>query len=185
MFLLTEVLLFSGLFVAYVVFRSWYPEMFDVASARLDWKLGAINTAILIGSSVTMALAIRAAQCNKQKQTVILCLITVLCACGFLLVKYGEYAHKFELGIFPGGNYSFQGEHAANEHLYFSIYYMMTGLHVLHVILGALAIIYVAWRSAKGEFYSAYYTPLEMVGLYWHLVDLIWIFLFPLLYLTK
>lgn len=185
LFLLTEVLLFSGLFVAYIVFRAWYPDMFDSASARLDWRLGATNTAILIASSLTMALAIRAAQQSKKGLSLILLLATLACAGGFLYVKSLEYGHKFHLGIFPGSYFDFGGEHISNEHLYFSIYYLMTGLHVVHVIIGALAILWVTIRTAKGDFYSAYYTPLEMVGLYWHLVDLIWIFLFPLLYLTK
>ena len=159
--------------------------MFDSASARLDWKLGAVNTAILITSSLTMALAIRAAQQSKKGLTVLLLAATIACAAGFLWVKSQEYGHKFHLGIYPGSYFDFGGEHISNEHLYFSIYYLMTGLHVVHVIIGALAILWVTIRAAKGDFYSAYYTPLEMVGLYWHLVDLIWIFLFPLLYLTK
>ncbi|MCM8537098.1 MAG: cytochrome c oxidase subunit 3 family protein [Lentisphaeraceae bacterium] len=186
LFLLTEILLFGGLFVAYVVFRTWHPETWEAGAEHLDWKMGAVNTGILIASSVTMALAIRQAQLNDKKGTVMLLLATVLLASGFLVVKYFEYTHKFHLGIFPGGdNYMFPGKHLSNEFIYFSIYYMMTGLHVLHVLFGMAGIIWVTLRAAKGEFYSAYYTPVEMVGLYWHLVDLIWIFLFPLLYLTK
>lgn len=186
LFLLTEILLFGGLFVAYVVFRSWHPETWEAGAEHLAWEMGAVNTAILITSSLTMALAIRQAQLNDKKGTVMLLLATVLLAAGFLVVKYFEYSHKFHMGIFPGGeNYIFAGKHLSNEYIYFSIYYMMTGLHVLHVIFGMIAILWVTLRAAKGEFYSAYYTPVEVVGLYWHLVDLIWIFLFPLLYLTK
>ena len=185
LFLLTEILLFSVLFLTYFVYRSWYPEMFDSASARLSWKLGALNTCFLIASSVTMALSIRASQKDNLKQTVWLLLITIGFATGFLVVKYFEYSSKFQHGIFPGNNFIFPGSHVSNEHIYFSIYYLMTGLHVFHVIIGIGLIFWVTLKSAKGHFYSKYYTPLEMVGLYWHLVDLIWIFLFPLLYLTK
>ncbi|MDD7985678.1 cytochrome c oxidase subunit 3 family protein [Lentisphaera marina] len=185
LFLLTEFMLFGGIFVAYVVFRTWYPETFESGAEKLDWKMGAVNTVILITSSVTMAVAIREVQLNRKGRALALLLFTVLCGMGFLVVKYFEYNHKFELGIFPGDFFSFMGDHMSNEHLYFSIYFMATATHVLHVILGLLAILWVSWRTAKGEFYEAYYTPVEMVGLYWHLVDLIWIFLFPLLYLTK
>ena len=186
LFLLTEILLFGGLFVAYVVFRTWHPETWEAGAEHLAWQKGAINTGVLIASSVTMALAIRQAQLNDKKGTVSLLLATVVLGGVFLVVKYFEYEQKFQMGIFPGGdNYLFAGKHLSNEFIYFSIYYMMTGLHVLHVIFGMAGIIWVTLRAAKGEFYSAYYTPVEMVGLYWHLVDLIWIFLFPLLYLTK
>jgi len=185
LFLLTEFMLFGGLFVAYTIFRSWYPETFDSGASKLDWTFGAVNTVVLITSSLTMALAIRACQLNKKKQALGLILGTVACASIFLVIKYFEYHHKFELGILPGKFFCFQGEHMSNEHIYFSIYFLMTGTHVLHVILGMIAMLWIAARTAKGEFYSAYYTPVEMVGLYWHLVDLIWIFLFPLLYLTK
>ena len=185
LFLLTEVLLFSVLFLTYFIYRAWYPEMFDSASSRLSWQLGALNTCFLIMSSLTMALSIRAAQKNQINQTVSLLLGTIVFAIAFLIVKYIEYGSKFSHGIFPGGNFVFPGEHISNEHIYFSIYYLMTGLHVIHVIIGIGLIFWVTIKAAKGYFYSKYYTPLEMVGLYWHLVDLIWIFLFPLLYLTK
>jgi cytochrome c oxidase subunit 3 len=186
LFLLTEILLFGGLFVAYVVFRSWHPETWEAGASHLDWKMGAVNTAILIASSLTMALAIRQAQLNDKKGTVILLLSTVLLGAGFLVVKYFEYSGKFSHGIFPGAdNYIFPGKHLSNEFIYFSIYYCMTGLHVIHVILGLGAILWLSVRASKGHFYSGYYTPVEVIGLYWHLVDLIWIFLFPLLYLTK
>ena len=185
LFILTEFMLFGGLFVAYAVFRTWYPETFESGAEKLDWQMGAVNTVILITSSVTMAMAIRACQVNQKGKALALLIVTVLCGMGFLVVKYFEYHHKFELGILPGDYFSYMGAHMSNEHLYFSIYFLTTATHVLHVILGLLAILWVAFRTAKGEFYEAYYTPVEMVGLYWHLVDLIWIFLFPLLYLTK
>ena len=183
LFLLSEILLFGGLFVAYTVMRLWHPETFQYAAEHLDVSYGATNTIILITSSLTMALSIRAAQKNMRKQTVILLLMTTLLASAFLVVKYFEYSHKFHLGIFPGKFYAFLGTHASNEHLFYSLYYIMTGLHVIHVLLGIVAILWLAWRAAKGHFYSGYYTPVEAVGLYWHIVDIIWIFLFPLLYL--
>ena len=185
LFLLTEILLFSVLFLTYVIYRTWYPEMFDMAASRLSWQLGAVNTCFLIFSSFTMALSIRFAQQDKPKKTVYFLWATIFFACAFLLVKYVEYSSKFEHGIFPGGLFVFPGEHLSNESLYFSIYYLMTGTHVLHVIIGIGLIFWVTIKSSRGDFYHGYYTPLEMVGLYWHLVDLIWIFLFPLLYLTK
>ena len=183
LFLLSEILLFGGLFVAYTVMRLWYPETFQYASEQLDVSFGATNTVILVTSSLTMALAVRAAQLSNKKHTVLLLLATSLLACGFLIVKYFEYNHKFHMGIFPGKYYIYLGEHASNEHLFFSLYYAMTGLHVIHVLLGIVAILWLALRAAKGHFYSGYYTPVEAVGLYWHIVDIIWILLFPLLYL--
>lgn len=188
LFLVTEVLLFSGLFVAYTVFKNLYPEMWSEASSHLDWKLGTLNTVILITSSFTMALAVRAAQTNeageKQGQMVAMLAATILLAGGFLVVKYFEYSHKFHVGTLPGLDYSFEGIRNANPHLFFGIYFLMTGLHGIHVVIGMIVLTWVLWRARKGHFYSEYYTPVELGGLYWHLVDLIWIYLFPLLYLV-
>lgn len=182
-FLLTEILLFSGLFVAYGIFRAWYPDMFYNAHKALDVTLGTTNTIVLITSSLTMALSIHAIQINRPKLTITFLILTFLLAGVFLMIKYFEYHHKFELGQLPGKFYTFTGISGSNPHIFFSVYFAMTGLHGLHVIFGMIAISWVLRRTIRKEFSPEYYTPVEMVGLYWHLVDMIWIFLFPLLYL--
>ncbi len=182
-FLLTEILLFGGLFVAYAIYRAWFHDMFYNAHLALDIGLGAINTVVLITSSVTIALAIRAVQVSKNKQAIWLMFVTLLLAATFLVIKYFEYSHKIELGQLPGNLYTYEGIEGTNPHIFFSIYFAMTGLHGLHVIIGMIVIGWVMVRTFKNEFSPQYYTPVEMAGLYWHLVDLIWIFLFPLLYL--
>jgi len=183
LFLLTEILLFGGLFCAYAVYRSWYPHMFYEAHLQLDQVMGATNTIVLITSSVTMALAIRAVQLNKSKQSIALLVLTLLFACTFLVIKYFEYSHKFHLGQLPGRYYSFTGLQGDNPHVFFSVYFLMTGLHGFHVLGGMGLITWMIVKVKKGKLSSEYYTPIEMTGLYWHLVDMIWIFLFPLLYL--
>lgn len=182
-FLLTEVLLFGGLFCAYAIYRSWHPEMFYNAHKLLDVWLGGTNTIVLITSSVTMALAIRSMQLNQRRNAVLFIYSTIALAGVFLVIKYFEYAHKFHMGQLPGKFYTFQGLEGTNPHVFFSMYFMMTGLHGFHVICGIGAMIWLLRRIKKGEFSPDYYTPIEMTGLYWHLVDLVWIFLFPLFYL--
>jgi len=182
-FLVTEILLFGGLFVAYGIFRAWYPDMFYNAHKFLDVTLGSFNTVVLITSSLTMALAIRSMQINNKKQTMVYLTMTLLFAFVFLIVKYFEYSHKIELGQLPGTFYTFKGIEGTNPHIFFGIYFAMTGLHAVHVILGMFVIGWVLHKTFRNEFSDHYYTPLEMSGLYWHLVDMIWIFLFPLLYL--
>jgi cytochrome c oxidase subunit III len=285
LFLATEVLLFGGLFCAYAVYRSLHPEVFVYAHQYLDKVLGGINTVVLIASSLTMALAVRAAQLGKKKHLVLFLALTLLGACGFLGIKYVEYSHKWHLGLLPGIHYApVEDSHATESrahpdggkppldssptlsespdhdslnvvepesevaeaddatlatdaeaevveldepapedeayapptteldaggtapaglasatadaddshgpseeprlvHLFFSIYFLMTGLHGIHVLAGMGVITWVMIRAARGHFRPDYYTPVENVGLYWHIVDLIWIFLFPLLYL--
>ncbi len=182
-FLVTEILLFGGLFVAYGIFRAWYPDMFYNAHKFLDVTLGTFNTIVLITSSLTMALAIRSMQINKKNHTIAYLIMTLLFALVFLIVKYFEYSHKIELGQLPGTLYTFQGIDGTNPHIFFGIYFAMTGLHAVHVILGMAVIGWALNKTVKNQFSDQYYTPLEISGLYWHLVDMIWIFLFPLLYL--
>ncbi len=182
-FLLTEVLLFGGLFCFYSIYRSWNPDIFHNAHKFLDVSLGATNTVVLIVSSLTMALAIRSMQLGNRKQTIWLLVATVLLAATFMVIKYFEYTHKFHLGQLPGKWYTFTGIEGTNPHIFFSVYFLMTGLHGIHVLGGIGLIIWLIIRTGKGEFSPEYYTPIEMIGLYWHLVDLIWIFLFPLFYL--
>jgi cytochrome c oxidase subunit 3 len=183
LFLLTEILLFGGLFVAYTVYRSWNPDMFYNAHKFLDLPMGTLNTIVLITSSLTMALAIRSIQLNDRKKTIYLLSITLALAAAFLVVKYFEYSHKIHLGQLPGKYYTFTGVEGTNPHVFFSIYFAMTGLHGLHVLAGMGAITWVLVKTIRNRFSAEYYTPVELTGLYWHLVDLVWIYLFPLLYL--
>ncbi|HLA63141.1 MAG TPA: cytochrome c oxidase subunit 3 family protein [Rhodothermales bacterium] len=287
LFLVTEILLFGGMFVAYSIYRAWYPSLFEDASLQLNTTLGALNTLVLLLSSLTVAWAIRGAQTDNRRVLFWNLIATVALAGTFMVVKYFEYEHKFHLGIFPGQSFEYApgttrvngelvegtravallpaeegAEHGAEgrdggheptvgavgqlqpavpveshdgrteaivlppddpganlspaEHVtgeggtlgaepheageehneregpifsdpragvFFSIYYVMTGIHGLHVIIGMIAISILAYRSRKGVYSSVYYTPVENVGLYWHVVDIIWIFLFPLMYL--
>jgi cytochrome c oxidase subunit III len=183
-FLLTEILLFGGLFAAYAIYRAWNPDMFYNAHKFLNVYLGAINTIVLITSSLTMALSIRSMQLGDRKRTIILLIATLILAAAFLVIKYFEYHHKFELGQLPGKYYTFTGIEGTNPHIFFSIYFMMTGLHGIHVLAGMTLILWILRKTIRNTFSPEYYTPLEMTGLYWHLVDMIWIFLFPLLYLV-
>ena len=183
LFLLTEVLLFGGLFCAYAIFRAWYPEMFFNAHKHLDTMLGATNTIVLITSSVTVALAIRSMQLDNTSHAALFLLATILCAMAFMVIKYFEYSHKIHLGLLPGKLYTFQGIEGTHPNLFFSIYFGMTGLHGLHVLGGMVFLGILLRRTIAGEFSSEYYTPIVLGGIYWHLVDLIWIYIFPLLYL--
>lgn len=279
LFLTTEILMFSGLFCAYLVYRANHPEIFLYAHEYLDTTLGAINTVVLLVSSLTMAWAVRAAQLNQQKILIGMLTATLICAGAFMVIKYFEYTAKFDHGLYPGrSNILYQeqlgpvagvsspsavtdaaeaaeaspdsptpygadetdgadehgeggssehsgptgpppseahaldsvdGSHPAGEHgdhhskgdshdhygpegpaprdthVFFGIYYMMTGLHGIHIVAGMIAISWLLYRSVKGHFNSEYFGPVDYVGLYWHLVDLIWIYLFPLLYLIR
>jgi cytochrome c oxidase subunit III len=244
LFLATEILLFGGLFVAYAVYRVNHPEIFAYAHHYLDKTLGGINTLVLICSSLTMAWAVRAAQLGKRDKAVVLLFITLLCAFGFMGIKFIEYKSKWEHGLLWGKNYTPEmqvaesaeqlefpkvthngseasliapaapapgglapesdepASHAAeaaehgkhqpppgdsprNVHIFFGIYFAMTGLHGLHVLAGMILISWLLIRTQRGDFGPEYYTPVDMVGLYWHLVDMIWIYLFPLLYLIS
>lgn len=184
LFLLQEVLFFAPLFVAYGVFHAIYPEAWHEASQLLDWKLGALNTVVLISSSFTMALAVRSAQIGNRKQLVWNLGITIVCAIIFLVVKYFEYAHKFHVGLLPAGMFEFEGLKHPKAVLFFSLYFVMTGLHGLHVLIGIGLLTWIFFRARKGDFGTEYFTPVELTGLYWHFVDLIWIYIFPLLYLV-
>ncbi len=248
-FLATEVLFFGGLFCAYAVYRSNHPEIFVYAHKYLNSTLGGINTIVLICSSLTMAWAVRCAQCDQQRGLVVLLALTLLFACGFLGIKYVEYEHKWKHGLLwgkhfqptmePGGSHEGSGaatraaataptdpkpaatapaagvattarstiapaaigpaglaryapdaaghepavDKPRNVQIFFGVYFAMTGLHAIHVIAGMVMLIWLLRRALRGHFSSAYFTPVDLGGLYWHLVDLIWIFLFPLLYL--
>lgn len=227
LFLVQEILFFSGLFCAYAIYRSSHPEIFVYADHFLDRKLGAINTGVLILSSFTIAWAVRATQLRQTKLAAGLLAITLVCAGGFLGIKYVEYHHKFHDGLLWGKNYrpsaealetvhkedgphtgtlhdhtaphddgeindvhpdkppAYVGARArpANVHIFFGIYFAMTGLHAIHILAGMAVIAWMIRRTLRGDFDDGYFAPVEFTGLYWHLVDLVWIYLFPLLYL--
>ena len=185
LFLLTEVLFFGGLFFAYLLYRMWYFEAFAEASRTIQIWPGLINTAVLIGSSLTMALGVRAAQTSQRSATVRWLIATIFLGLVFLGIKVYEYADKFEHHHVPGANFISDSPWAAQEQIFFSLYFTMTGLHALHMIVGVVMMSVITWMAHKGKFDSTYYTPVEMAGLYWHFVDLVWIYLFPLLYLVE
>ncbi len=182
LFLGQELLFFGGVFVVYTVFRNFYPEMFIDANKHLSWKIGSVNTIFLIVSSFTMAIGVRSAQTSKKNVLILCMILTFLFAAGFMVNKYFEYNEKIMHGFLPSKWFSGEG-HFETMHIFFGLYFFATGLHGLHVLVGMGLIAWIIWRAQKGHFHAQYYTPVELVGLYWHLVDLIWIFLFPLFYL--
>jgi cytochrome c oxidase subunit 3 len=183
-FIIQEVMFFGGLFAAYMVYRIWYPEAWSEGSGELDILLGGINTIVLIGSSLTMALAVRAAQTGGQRATVLWLLGTMALGLTFLVIKFFEYKHKWDLNHIPGQNFEFEGPHAPQVEIFISLYFALTGLHALHMVIGFGILSVIAWMAYKKRFSPEWYTPVEMSGLYWHFVDIVWIFLFPLLYLV-
>jgi cytochrome c oxidase subunit 3 len=185
LFLTTEILLFGGLFVGFALMQQKYPDAFLAAHHHLDRSLGALNTVVLLISSFTMVMAVWAAQTGRKKLLIGLLVATMACAFMFLGVKYFEYSHKFHEGLLPGKFYSHEGDTVPNQFVFFSFYFMMTGLHGFHILGGIAAISWLLVRAIRGHFGPGYYTPVDLVGLYWHLVDVIWIYLFPLLYLIQ
>jgi len=183
LFLVTEIMFFGGMFTAYVVYRSIHPAAFVAASHELDITMGAINTAVLICSSLTMVLAVSAAQMGQRKSTVAFLILTILLGAVFLGIKAVEYHEKFVHHHVPGASFHFDGPDPAAAQLFFSLYFAMTGLHALHMIIGLGIMTVIAIMAWRNTFDADYYTPVEVAGLYWHFVDIVWIFLFPLLYL--
>jgi cytochrome c oxidase subunit III len=184
LFLCTEVLMFGALFVAYAIYKTIYPEVFAAGSKFVDWKLGATNTVVLILSSFTMAMGIHSIQVNKVKAAGYYLLATIACGFIFMGIKYVEYSHKLHMGLAPSKYFHYEGAMVPHGKLYFGFYYSMTGLHGIHVLAG-MGLIFWCWlRLRRGDFSPNKYTAVEGVGLFWHLVDLIWIYLFPLFYLV-
>lgn len=181
LFLYTEVILFSGLFILYAVSLANYPEQFAEASHKLNIYFGTINTVVLLTSSLTIALAITSIQLGRIKQTLTLCAVTIALAMTFMVNKFFEWSHEINLGIYPGSDHL--AELGPGFSSFFNLYYFTAGLHGLHVVIGATLIGVVAVMISKGKVTSDRYTLLENSALYWHLVDLVWIFLFPLYYL--
>ena len=182
-FLVTEIMFFGGLFMAYILYRSRYPEVFAAASHHLDVRLGTINTAVLIASSFTMVLAVHNAQLGRIRRLILFLLATMGLGSTFLIIKAVEYHHKYVDGLLPGPLFSYAGPDARQAELFFSVYFAMTGLHALHMVIGVGLLGWLVLSALRGRYGAAYYTPVECTGLYWHFVDVVWIFLFPLLYL--
>jgi cytochrome c oxidase subunit 3 len=182
-FLVTEVLFFGGLFVTYAVYRRLYPAAFAAGSHELDVTLGSINTVVLITSSLTMALGVHAAQVGERKLLMAFLALTMVLGAAFLGIKSVEYYHKFVAHHVPGPTFQFEKEHFRHAQIFFSLYFIMTGVHALHMIIGLGIMLVMFWLAWRGTITPEYYSPIEVSGLYWHFVDIVWIFLFPLLYL--
>ncbi len=184
LFLVTEIMFFGGMFIGYTVYREAYFEVFAHASNHLSVWLGGINTAVLICSSLSMAMAVHSAHEGQRRKIVFYLLLTMVLGAVFLGIKFTEYYHKYEENLIPGLNFVFNEGNPGHAAIFYSFYFGMTGLHALHMIIGLGLLSFLAIQAARGRFSPIYYTPVEMTGLYWHFVDIVWIFLFPLLYLV-
>ncbi len=204
LFLLTEIMFFGGMFFAYLLYRNWYYDAFVNASNTLNIGMGAANTAILITSGFFMALAVWAAEVRKQKVLVWMLILTTVFGLAFLGVKYFEYKEKYELHHIPGAGFDISAfvnpprdaagkmtenplppDMAQKTQIFFFLYFAMTGMHALHMIIGIVLLIWLIGRAQRGDFTAGYVAPIENFGLYWHFVDIVWLFLFPLLYLIN
>lgn len=201
LFLLTEIMFFGGLFFSYLLYRNWYYDAFVVASNQLSVPLGGVNTAVLITSGFFMALGVWAAEVKKKGLLVLFLILTILFGCVFIGIKADEYHEKWEKHHIPGDHFDvaeFVNPHAyglnekplppdaANRtQIFFSLYFLMTGLHALHMLIGLGILFWLLWRAHRGDFSAGYVAPIENFALYWHFVDIVWLFLFPLLYLIN
>ncbi len=198
-FLLTEVMFFGGMFCAYLIFRNWYHPAFVAGSNTLSITLGTTNTAVLICSSLTMAMAVYSAEMRRRGQLIAFLLLTIVLGLAFLGIKAVEYKEKFDLHHVPGPNFSIQEfvhptnpkaiplapDMAEKTQIYFSLYFAMTGMHALHMIIGISLLFFLVAKAYQGAYTAGHIMPIENFGLYWHFVDIVWIFLFPLLYLIS
>ena len=183
-FLAQEIMFFGGLFCGYSIYRSLMPAGFEAASNHLNVYLGAANTVVLILSSLTMALAVRAAMLGNNPAIVRWLIGTLILGCTFLGVKVVEYSDKFEHHLVPGYNFAWpDAANAAGAQMFYVFYFTMTGMHALHMVIGAGLLLFFINKARKGTYHPQYFGPIENMGLYWHFVDIVWIFLFPLLYL--
>jgi cytochrome c oxidase subunit III len=183
-FLVTEVMFFGGLFAGYSVYRAMFPSAWAQGSRLCEVTLGAINTAVLICSSLTMAMAVHSAQSGRRKRTVMFLISTMLLGGVFLGVKFLEYFHKYQEHLIPGTGFAYKAADSAQVQLFVCFYFGMTGLHALHMIIGIGVVAVITILAWRGRFTPDYHNPVEVTGLYWHFVDIVWIFLFPLLYLV-
>lgn len=200
LFLLTEIMFFGGLFFAYLLYRNWYYDAFVSASNSINMVMGLVNTIVLIGSSFTMAMAVWSAEVRNKKLLQLFLLLTVVLGCAFLGIKSGEYYDKFAEHHVPGASFDIHDfvhpqpgtdekalsvDMANKTQIFFSLYFAMTGVHALHMVIGIAILIGLLWYSRSGIYTEGYVQPIENFGLYWHFVDIVWIFLFPLLYLIN
>jgi cytochrome c oxidase subunit III len=201
LFLLTEIMFFGGLFFAYLLYRNWYNPAFIVASHQLSIPLGGANTAILISSGFFMAMGVWAAEIRNRSLLVLFLVLTTLFGFAFLGIKGVEYHEKWEKHHIPGASFDVSdfvnpaahGLHekplapdmAQKTQIFFFLYFAMTGMHALHMVIGLVLLFWLTWRAYRGDFTRGYVAPIENFGLYWHFVDIVWIFLFPLLYLIN
>jgi cytochrome c oxidase subunit 3 len=201
LFLLTEIMFFGGMFFSYLLYRNWYYEPFVVGSNQLSIPLGTANTAILISSGFFMALAVWAAEVRKKGLLVIFLILTTLFGVAFLGIKGVEYHEKWEKHHIPGAHFDVSEfvnprayglnekpippDMAQKTQIFFFLYFAMTGMHALHMVIGIVLLCWLMWRAQRGDFSSGYVAPIENFGLYWHFVDIVWLFLFPLLYLIN
>jgi cytochrome c oxidase subunit 3 len=183
-FLSTEIMFFGGMFLGYALYRGKYAPAYAQASRHLDVLLGGINTGVLLCSSLTMALAVHAAQLGGRRTVVLFLIATIALGAVFLGIKAYEYYEKFEEHLIPGHDFQFEGPNATHAQLFFSFYFALTGMHALHMIIGIGMMLIMILLTMRGKFSAEYYFPIEMAGLYWHFVDIVWVFLFPLLYLV-
>jgi cytochrome c oxidase subunit III len=183
-FLVTEIMFFGGMFCMYTVYRSLYATAFGAGSNHLDVTLGAVSTVVLIASSFTMALAVNSAETGNRRALITNLIITILLAAGFLVTEMWEWYQLHQEHLMPGSGFRFEGPDPGHVQIFFSMYFSMTGLHASHVLIGIGLLTVTAIRAARGTFPAGYSTPIEIAGLYWHFVDLVWIFLFPLYYLV-
>ncbi len=185
LFLVQEVMFFGGLFLVYTYYRFQYPDAWVAASNHLDVTMGGVNTVILIGSSFTMAMAVRAGHHGNRDHIKLFVILTLVLGAMFLGVKAYEYHHKWVEHLVPGASFAFEGPHAKEAHIFFILYFIMTGMHAFHMLIGAGVMIALLIWNSQGRFTKKYSAHVEMTGLYWHFVDIVWIFLFPLLYLVS
>jgi cytochrome c oxidase subunit 3 len=183
-FLTTEILFFGALFLGYAIYRSTYSAAFAEASRHLDVTFGAVNTAVLLCSSLSMAMAVYEAQAGRKKMLIRYLALTMLLGAAFLAIKFYEYYVKWHEGLIPGARFMWTGEDPQHASVFFLFYFIMTGMHAVHMVIGLGLMTILVILSAKGRFSALYSTPVELSGLYWHFVDIVWVFLFPLLYLV-
>jgi cytochrome c oxidase subunit III len=183
-FLLTELMFFGGMFGGYTIYRNMYPDAFASTSHFMNVTLGGINTAVLICSSLTMALAVRSAQLGKKRPLIVFLVCTLALGLVFLAIKFVEYHEKWVDHHIPGPGFQYADPRYVHQaQILFFLYFAMTGMHALHMIVGVGLITSLIVMAARNRFSAAWFTPVDMIGLYWHFVDIVWIFLFPLLYL--
>jgi cytochrome c oxidase subunit III len=184
LFLATEVLLFTALFAGYGVYRYLYPEAFREASRGLETWIGFVNTLVLVTSSFTVAMGLERATRGDGRGTRLLFGLSILLALAFLGLKAVEYTHHFHAGELPGRFYASDAVQGPGGPIFFALYFLITGLHAIHVVIGMTVLAVIGWRAGRGAYAAEYHVPVELGALYWHLVDLIWIFVFPLIYLV-